>query len=371
MKIVFSTDQIYLHGGIEKVMATKANYFANIPNVQVYIITTEQKNNSPRYFLDEKITIIDLEVNYNRLKSYFSKENLRKAFIHIKKQKLLFRKLKPDIIISPNFNFDHYWLPFINGDSQLIKERHSSRYKEFEIREHRSLLNKLRFMFNDWLDSKYNHIVVLNEDEKRYVKSNNAIVIPNPIESQSLQADLTNKKVMAAGRISPVKAFDHLIKSWAIVNKFFPDWQLDIYGQDYLETQKKLEKLIGDLHLESVVSFKGSIDNIPQKMTEYSIYAMTSETECFPMVLLEALSVGLPIISYDCPNGPRNIITEKIDGLLVEDKNIQSFAENLKELIQNVTLRNEMGNNGKHNAYRFTTQEIMKQWKSLLNLSNV
>lgn len=350
-------------------MATKANYWSNNPDIQVYIITTEQNSHKACYPLDERINLVDLGVNYNRSKSYFSIENLLKAFSHIKKQKKLFGKLKPDVIISPNFNFDHYWLPFIKGKSQLIKERHGSRYKEESTRKNKSLLNKLKFMFNDWLDSKYNTIVVLNEDEKKYVKSGNAVVIPNPIESQSIQSDLINKKVMAAGRISPVKAFDQLIMSWALVNRDFPDWQLDIYGPDYLETQKNLMILVNDLQLQNVVHFKGSTNNIPLKMAEYSIYAMTSETECFPMVLLEALSVGLPIVSYDCPTGPRNIITNKSDGLLVDDKNINSFAENLESLIKDVNLRSTMGKNAKHNVQRFTISEVMNQWQSLFKFS--
>jgi len=352
-------------------MTTKANYWSNTQDVTVYIVTTEQFDKESCYPLDEKVILIDLGVNYNRSKSYFSKENLKKGVLHLKMQKKLFRDLKPDVIISPNLNFDHYWLPFIKGNSRVIKERHNSRYKEVEMRKNKSLFNKLRFKLNDWLDSKYDTIVVLNEDEKNYVKSGNAFVIPNPIRPQTITADLINKKVIAAGRISPVKAFDHLIKSWDIVNQVFPDWQLDIYGEDYLETQKELQCLVKYLQLENVVHFKGSIDDLPKKMIEYSIYAMTSVTECFPMVLLEALSVGLPIVSYDCPNGPRNIIINNNDGLLTENQNIKSFAENLKKLIENDNLRMMMGNNAKKNVSRFTIAEVMKKWQSLLNLPNV
>ena len=132
MKILFNTDQIYLHGGIEKVMATKANYFASLPGVEVFVVTAEQEDHSPIYPLDSRIRLIDLGINYNRSQSYFSKGNLRKAVRHYRKQKELFRSLKPDVVISPNFNFDHYWLPFIKGKALVIKERHSSRYAEEE-----------------------------------------------------------------------------------------------------------------------------------------------------------------------------------------------------------------------------------------------
>ncbi|MGV4415218.1 glycosyltransferase [Chryseobacterium sp. T1] len=302
MTIIFNTDQIYLHGGIEKVVATKANFFANRKDVDVVIVTTEQYDHVPCYPLDSKIKLIDLGINYDRAKSYFSLENIKKAFLHYRKQKQLFKTLKPDAIISPNYNFDHYWLPLIKGKARLIKERHSSGFFKEENRKKTSFFQRLKLRFDDWIDSLYTHIVILNPDEKKYVKSNNAIVIPNPIESSDLNADMSQKQVVAAGRLSPVKAFDELIDAWLLLVDDFPDWQLHIYGQDYLGTQEKLEKLIANKHLTKKIILKGSVDDMPSVMTNYSIYAMSSVTECFPMVLLEALSVGLPIVSYDCPN---------------------------------------------------------------------
>lgn len=366
MKVVFNTDQVYLHGGIEKVMATKANYFANIPGVEVFIVTTEQQNKPACYSLDLKIQLIDLGVDYNRSRSYFSKENLKKAVTHFKKQKALFKELEPDVIISPNFNFDHYWLPFIKGKAKLIKERHSSRYYEEEQRKSASFLKRLRFSFNDWIEKRYDHIVVLNSDEKEYVKSGNATVIPNPVEIPVESASLKNKQVLAAGRISPVKAFDELIRAWGYVTKVEPEWELHIYGEDYLNTQSQLERLIEELSLKSQVKFKGSVSDLKNTMLNYSIYAMSSETECFPMVLLESLSVGLPIVSYDCPNGPRNIISEKEDGFLVFERNPEKLAEGLLKLMGNQELREEMGRNAKIHSGRYETSEVMAKWWELL-----
>lgn len=371
MKIIINTDQIYLHGGIEKVLTTKANYWANLPNFEVFIVTTEQQNNKPCYPLDYKVNLIDLGINYNRHKSYFSKENLIKASKHYKNQKQLLKKLKPNVILSPNFNFDHFWLPAIKKDAKLLKELHASRYKENEERKTASFFKKIKFKLHDWVNARYDNIVVLNDDEKKYIHSHNAVVIPNPIDAQTIQAPLIANKVMAAGRISPVKGFDHLIKAWAIVYEKFPHWELHIYGQDYLNTEEKLNRLISDLGLEKVVYFMGSVENIPEKMMEYSLYAMTSETECFPMVLLEALSVGLPIVSYDCPNGPRNILQDKTDGVLVSNQDINLFADALMELMEDNAKRKSMGKLAKINSLRFTTEEVMKKWQSLINLPNV
>ncbi len=366
MKIVVNTDQIYLHGGIEKVMATKVNWWAAQAGTEVFIVTTEQQNLPPCYQLDHRIQLVDLGVNYDRSKSYFSPGNLRKALTHFRRQNKLFKELKPGIIISPNVNFDHYWLPLIKGQAKVLKERHSSRY--FESQGNRSsLLNRLKLTFNKYIDSKYDRIVVLNPDEKKYVSAQNAAVVPNPVEPTALSADVSQKVVVAAGRISPVKGFDHLITIWSMVAEDFPDWQLHIYGQDYLGTQNKLEAQIKSLDLDKSVFFKGSVPDIHIPMTGAGIYALTSETECFPMVLLEALAVGLPVISWDAPTGPRHILSDGSDSFLVPYKNYAIFAERLKQLMNDQELRMKMSAEAKRNVERFEISKVMTQWKALFD----
>lgn len=371
MTIVFNTDQIYLHGGIEKVMATKANYFANLPGVEVCIVTTEQQGNLPRYQLDSKIQLLDLGINYDRSKSYFSRSNFFKLFQHFKQQRKLFEALDPDVIISPNYNFDHYWLPFIHQPSKKIKERHSSRFYEKEERQSASFVKKIKFWLDDMIDKKYDHIVVLNKDEEKYLASKNGVVIQNPVEIPAFACELTNKKVMAAGRIAPVKGFDELIKAWEIINHRFPDWELHIYGENYSGTKEMLEELIENLNLGKKIIFKGNVSDLPKEMLDYSIYAMSSETECFPTVLLEALSVGLPIVSYDCPNGPRHIIEDKEDGFLVKHKDPRDLADKMMVLMNDEILRKRIGKNAKEHSFRFSNTKVMKKWCELLNLRNV
>ena len=102
-------------------------------------------------------------------------------------------------------------------------------------------------------------------------------------------------------------------------------------------------------------------------MLNASIYAMTSLTECFPMVLLESLSCGLPVISFDCPNGPRNIIINNKDGLLVKNNNIDAFAIALITLMDDNELRCNMGAIGRLNIKRFESKIVMKIWEKLFN----
>ncbi len=366
--ILIATDQIHLHGGIEKVMATKVNYWVNLPNIEVIILTTEQNNLPPCYSLDNRVKLLDLCVNYDREKSYLSIKNIIKAIKHFVRQRKILKEINPNIIISPSYSFDHFWLPFIKKNALLIKERHSSGYNSLEQRVNASIINRIKLGFSDWIVTKYNHIVVLNEDEMQYITSKNAVVIPNPIELSDLFSDVQAKQVIAAGRLSPIKRFDKLIEAWGLVHKAMPSWQLHIYGHDYLDTKQMLQQKITELCLNKVIFIKDSVPNIPLVMTEYSIYAMTSESECFPMVLLEALSVGLPIVSFDCPNGPRNIIKNNEDGVLVPNNDIDALAEVLLKLMNNPENRRVMGEQAKKNVERFSLPLVMSQWHTLLRL---
>ena len=369
MKIVFSTDQVYLHGGIEKVLTEKANYFAEVFGYDVIILTTEQRNRPSCYFLSRKVILLDLGINYIRSKSYFDKTNLVKVPGHFRKLKQSLKELNPDVIIVCNYSFDFYWLPFLLKKIPKWKEYHSSRYFIHQQRlNNQSFLKRIKYGFNDWFESKYNKLILLNPDEKLFYKTGNKVVIPNPVPiNEELVAPLKNKRVLAAGRISPVKGFEKLIKAWNIINQKYPDWQLHIYGEDYLNTKQKLQSLIDQWGLEDGVYFKGMTNNMVDTMLDYSIYALSSKTECFPMVLLESLSVGLPVVSFDCPTGPRNIITDGIDGFLAEDQNIALLAEKILALIEDKEKRIEMGIQAKKNSHRFANEHIMKQWQKLIS----
>lgn len=366
MKIVFTTDQIYLHGGIEKVMATKANYFVDVLGYDVFIITTEQKNNKPCYTLSPKIQLIDIGINYCRHKSYISLVNLKKTISHFSRWNNTIKNINPDVLIVCNIAFDYYWAPFFLRKTKKIKEFHASRFFTEQTRKSTSFIKKISFFINDFIESKYNTLMLLNEDEKNYYRSNNLAIIPNPIEIQQyVNAPLTATKAIAAGRIVAVKGFESAILAWKVVAEKHPDWQLDIFGQGEKKYISQLEDLIKQNNLSSNVFIYEAVSDLQERMLGYSFYVMTSVTECFPMILLESLMVGLPIISYDCPHGPRNIITNGEDGFVVENQNTMALAAKINYLIENPILRLEMGEKGKHNVKRFSAQNVIKQWLRL------
>lgn len=348
-------------------MSTKVNYFAEYTEYEVLIVTTEQLNRPPCYSLHKEVNLVDLSVNYNRSKSYWSYTNLRKAVFHFFRQRKLLRDINPDFIISPNYNFDHFWLPFIKPkNSKLIKELHSSRFQELDSRKQRGVLNFIYLKFHDWIESKYDRMQVLNSDEAKYRPFNNVVVIPNPIELNKKSANLCSTKVIAAGRIAPVKGFEHLISAWQIIHQTYPDWELHIYGDSYGDTRERLQEQIDLMFLQNVVQIKSSVQDLPDTMLDYSIFVLSSETECFPTVLLESLSVGMPIVSYDCPNGPRHIIEDGKDGLLIKERNAKKLAEGIISLIEDEGLRLNMGGIAKKNSVKFEVSVIMAKWLKLL-----
>ncbi|WP_129022234.1 glycosyltransferase [Edaphocola flava] len=369
MRVIFSTDQVYLHGGIERVMALKANYIAALPGMEVHIVTTEQQGHQPCFELDSRIQLHDLSINYDRSKSYFSFSNIKKAFGHYRKLKHTFKVLQPDVVIVCNYAFDFFFMPFLYSRAAKVKEFHSSRYFEQQARQNtKSFLRKILYKLTDYIEGKYDAIIALNKDEKQYYNANNVVVIPNPIAIPD-QLPVVHKKTwaIAAGRIAPVKGFQYLIEAWGKVHQVLPGWELHIYGDSYLDTQQKLASQVQQAGLDDVVLFKGVASDMTSIFPEYSMYVMSSETECFPMVLLESLAVGLPIVSFDSPNGPRNIIVNKEDGLLAIYKNIDDLAEKIIFLAQNPQIGAQMGQKARENVQRFELGRVMDLWLNLFD----
>jgi len=361
MRLLFLIDQIHLHGGAEKILSQKINCLIKIYNYDIYLLTNEQKNKDFVYFLEPNLRWKDLRINYYRELSYFHPLNLLKSFAHYFKLKNEIKKINPDIIISVSFTPEQYFLPFIAKHIPKVKEFHSS---GVTIKKPSSSIEKAKhrlfLMFN-----RYDALVVLNEDEKQYYPFKKLAVIPNFIHIEENQTIFTKEKtILAAGRIAAVKQFDHLIKAWALIANDFPEWQVKIFGEGNQNLIQELKTLITDLKVPNI-KLMGATNNLQQEMQKAAVYAMTSATECFPMVLLEAQAAGMALISYDCPNGPRNIITHNIDGVLTPHNEIAIFADKLSTLMTNETLRSVMGYNAKQGVNIFAQARVMQQWNDL------
>ena len=173
----------------------------------------------------------------------------------------------------------------------------------------------------------------------------------------------TSKKIISVGRYDEQKGYDMLIDAWEIVHQTYPDWNLYIYGNGAL--QKNFENRIKQKQLGQSLFLCAPVKDIEQKYLESSMYVMSSRFEGFGMVLIEAMACGLPCVSFDCPHGPSDIIEDEVDGLLVENGNVQLLSQKIGRLIQDDTLRREMGTRARKSVLRYSKENIMQQWKDL------
>lgn len=364
MKIVFVIDQVYLHGGIERILSIKANYFSDQKNDEVHIVTTEQKGNAPCYPFSDKITFKDIGINYERKKSYYHPTNLKKLPIHFLRLRSYIKKVSPDVVVVCSHSTDTYFVPFLCKKVPKVKEFHYSKYfEETDKKETKSKFQSRFYRFTEYVEKKYDSIVVLNKDERQYYPSDNVFVIPNPLTFfPDKVADVKNNKtIICAGRVAQVKGFDNLIDIWKQIYQEFPDWKIEIYGSGTKEYETYLAEKVKENNLEKSLFLMGATDDVRGKMQNAAIYAMTSHTECFPLVLLEAQSSGLPVITYDCPNGPRNIVVNET-GVLVENQNQTAFASALRSLIKNEEKISIYGTNARNNAKNYLEEAVMNQW---------
>lgn len=369
MKIAYCIAGTRHSGGMERVLANKANYLVG-HGYEVVIITTDQ-HGAPSFFpLDEKIKCYDLGINYeeNNGRSFFNKliHYPGKQWRHKKRLTDLLKKEKPDITISMFCN-DVSFLPHIKDGSKKILEIHFSKYKR--IQYGRKGLWKLADRWLSRQDEKwvrrFDKFVVLTEEDRRYWGNlNNITVIPNARTfTPSQTADMESKKVVAVGRYTYQKGFERLIEAWHLIAPDFPDWRLEIVGDG--EQRATLKEMTARYGIGNSVALVPANNEIEKHYLSSSVYAMTSRYEGLPMVLLEAQAFGLPIISFNCKCGPSDIVDNGKNGFLVEEGNVPAFASQLRKVMADVELRKEMSRNALEASKKFSVEPVMSRWMQL------
>lgn len=184
--------------------------------------------------------------------------------------------------------------------------------------------------------------------------------LPWPIRPAS---PLTEKIVISGGRLVAQKGFDLLIEAYAQVARVRPDWQLHIYGSGAL--RPALRRMIDQRGLEGQIKLMGHTDDFDSVLATASVYALSSRYEGFGMVLIEAMSRGLPLVSFDCPRGPGEIVNSGSNGLLVPPEDTDALGKALLRVIQNDELRRRMGEASHSDASLYEVESIARRWESL------
>ncbi|MFJ8824145.1 glycosyltransferase family 4 protein [Streptomyces sp. NPDC102467] len=211
-------------------------------------------------------------------------------------------------------------------------------------------------------------VAVLTERDRgeyaRLLPGTRVVRIPNAVHSldQTL-ANHSSKIVVAAGRLFPQKGFDLLIPAWAKLVGAHPDWQLRIYGSG--EKKAQLRALIEEHHLYNHVLLMGHTDRLDDELAKSSLYVLSSRFEGLPMVMIEAMSHALPVVSFDCPTGPSDVLTHGVDGLLVPEQDPDALADALGRLMGDRDLRAEMGTAALLTAAAYGPDAVHPRWEAL------
>ncbi len=205
----------------------------------------------------------------------------------------------------------------------------------------------------------------LNNYKTKFPKLKKIDYIYNPIAFDiDNNFEIKNKKIIAAGRLEYQKGFDLLIKAWEILEQESIDWELEIYGEGSLKDE--LQKQISSLGLKRI-SLKGNTENLKNEMNQAGMFVFSSRYEGFGLVLLEAQAQGLPIVSFNCKEGPSEIIDDGVNGFLVESENYEMLAKKMDELMKNDALRLSFSLNSQKDLSRFNLNSIIQKWKTVLN----
>ena len=398
-KIVFCTPALYSTGGVERVVSYKASYFAEQLEYDVTIIVTEGRGRDCYFPLSDKVKVINFELGFEELwKASF----IKKVYLYLTKQRQYKRMLKTELIrIRPDITISMLrreinFLTDIQDGSKKIGELHVNRanYRNFEANES-NILKRLFAKF--WMRSlvgklrRLDQLVVLTDKSKAsWPELSNVTVIPDPITILREKETVNSEKFAAAGkrevgvnrvvtigRYAYQKGYDLLLQAWAEVERTrkeergrrneemreLENWTLDIYGQG---DQTDYRQLMAELGIDSNrCHLNGPVEDVVKAYQESSIFVLSSRFEGFGMVLIEAMACGLPVVSFDCPAGPDEIITDGVDGLLVPSGDVYALAEKLMLLMSDENLRRRLGQQARQTAQRYEMTTIADQWTAL------
>ena len=391
MKFLFIADDITIFGGAERVITNLANVMSKMQDkkgkneIEIFSLHRINKHLSYHLDLNVKVSFYTQPATKNdikQIKNFYKRFAIKFKVILLKLKFFIlhFRILKTDEILSrmlsakishcesdivlDNTVFSYH--PFYkNSNTKYIMLMHASYSEKATFLKHK--------YFNDLKD--YDALVILSHAEfsiwQRY--HNFVRVIPNFLpQIPSLNTTYSQKVALSVGRLSKEKGFLRLLDIWKILaqnKKFeceFQKWQLIIVGDGVLK--KELESKIKALNLQESVILKPFTKQIEKEYLSASIYAMSSHFEGFGMVLAEASSYALPCVAFDVKTGPSDIIENEKSGFLVEDNDLQGYADKLMLLMRDENLRQNFGTKAKRVvSEKFSQKTVLELWQKLFD----
>ncbi|MBY7868095.1 glycosyltransferase family 4 protein [Vibrio fluvialis] len=378
MKIVYCITSISNIGGISKITIDKSNYLSSLGH-DVTIVTTEDQDNDITHEIDERVTVLNLKLGFSAL---CKKNMLFRSFSYLntmanykKALEGYLSKNEADVIVD-TCGFTINFLSKIKGRAKIIFESHnhyyareislSSRMPDSIRRKALLLFIKLSRLYNERKLKLFDKIVVLTEAEKEFWNNfNNVLVIGNYISKHSVnKSTLQKKRVITAGRLTEMKGVRSLVSLWKSLPSEFSEWELVIFGSG--EQEDKILNMIKEPSSNNNIYLFSPTPRIIEEFSKSSIFATMSQLESFGMTIIEAKSVGLPVVAYNCPTGPKSLIEHSKDGFLVEVGDIDIFRSCLVKLMSSEEMLNNMSDEAFASIKNFTEESIMKKWLKLI-----
>lgn len=374
-KIVYCAPALYSAGGVERIVSVKASYFAEQLGYDVTIIVTEGKGRQSFFPLSDKVKVVNFELGFEALwkVSFF-----KKVILYVQKQRKFKKLLTEELMrIRPDFTISMLrreinFITKIKDGSRKIGELHVNRenYRNFEANE-TNFLKELFAKF--WMKSllrqlkQLDRLVVLTEKSKlAWPELSNVVVIPDPLPFQlRKKSDLTSKRIISIGRYAYQKGYDMLLQAWSEVEKSCPDWQLAVYG---MGDQTSYRRLMEELGIDpSRCSLNGPVDDVTKVYLDSSLFVLSSRYEGFGLVIIEAMSLGIPVISFDCKMGPDEIITDHEDGYLVPVGDTRQLADRMLSLMQDKDRRDRLSEKAYDHSRKYDISKIAGLWSQLFS----
>ena len=373
MKILYAVEAVNLSGGYDRVIIEKANYLAE-HGFDVIITVASHALAEPCYEISEKVRLIDFGIDFHQ---QYGHHLFYRAFIYFVMMRRYRRALKellfferPDIVIT-TLGREIDFITKIHDGSVKIGESHIAKnyVRNLHLMEQNGFVHQMIARYWRWkmdkLVKQLDALVLLTQhDADSWNGLTKTVVIPNSLPFFPDKPSTCNQKqVIFVGRLNEQKGLEYLIETWKRVHQKHKDWILQIYGDG--EQRDLLLHLISEAKLKDAVVVNQSTRQIMDKYLESSIFLLTSRFEGFGMVLIEAMACGVPVVSFDCPWGPADIIKNGEDGFLVGYLNTTEAAEKVVQLIESPELRMKMGIRARENVQRYSRNTVMKQWIEL------
>lgn len=364
MRVLYVFRSLAVWGGIERILVDKMNCLVSMYGYEVYMITTCQGNHPVPYQLDNAVHLEDLGIQFHRQYQYRGFKKLWDGWKRTKRFEGLLseriKRIRPDIIICTTAD-PVFSITKVKGEIPLIVESHSICLWTLDVKGLRQrhvariLLRGLK---------KAACLVALSEgDANEWRKRGFPVqVIPNIVHLNGEKlSSLDRKHVIFVGRLDYQKRPSLMVQIWKELFPKHQDWHLDIYGEG--EQKQALQNVIGSQNLN--IHLHEPTDQIFEAYRNSSILVVTSLYEPFGLVIPEAMSCGLPVVSFDSPYGPSSIITDGKDGYIAKDNDIELFTKRLEQLMDDTSLRLKMGTYAVESSKRFSAKQIMPKWKDL------